>query len=55
MKTVKYKEWNLAKGSQALELLDEMNKASANDKAKAKAKLDAHLKDVERRYKELMK
>lgn len=50
--TVKYKGSILTKGSRALELWQEWDKTKTKE---AKKKLDDHVKDVERRYKELLK
>lgn len=52
-KQVVYKGSILAKGSRALELWEEWQKAK--DRNVAQKKLDAHMKDVERRYQELIK
>lgn len=52
-KEVVYKGSVLMKGSRALELWEEWQRAK--DRNVAQKKLDQHMKDVERRYQELMK
>ena len=49
---VKYKNLVLMKGSQALFLYEQWKKSAT---AEDKKKLDQHMKDVETRYKELVK
>jgi len=50
MKTVKYKNHNLATNSEAYKLLQEYQKSGD---PKDQRKLDAHLRELDRRYKEL--
>ena len=50
MKTVKYKNHNLATNSEAYRLLQEYKKSGDSRDQK---KLEAHLKELDRRYKEL--
>ena len=52
-KEVVYKGSVLTKGSKALELWEEWQRAK--DRNAAQKKLDQHMKDVERRYQELLK
>lgn len=52
-KVVVYKGMTLAKGSIALELWEAWQKESG-DRGIAQRKLDAHMKDVEKRDKELL-
>jgi hypothetical protein len=52
MKQVVYKGSVLMKGSQALELWQEWQKTKTTE---SKKKLDNHVKDVDRRYRELLK
>ena len=47
-----YKNTILAKGSKALELWQEWQKATS-DRAKAQKKLDDHMKQIDKTYKEL--
>ena len=51
--TVKYKDMILAKNSKALELYTLWQKAEGKDKDDYKKKLDQHMKDIDRKYKEL--
>jgi hypothetical protein len=51
MKTVAYKNHNLATNSEAYRLWEAWKKSGDS---KDRAKLDGHLKDVDRRYKELV-
>jgi hypothetical protein len=51
MKIVQYKNHNLAHNSEAYRLWEAWKKSGDNSD---RAKLDAHLKDVERRYNELV-
>lgn len=51
MKTVQYKNHNLATNSEAYKLWETWKKSGDS---KDRAKLDAHLKDVDRRYNELV-
>jgi hypothetical protein len=53
MKQVVYRESVLSKGSQALVLWEEWQKAKT-DRNKFQKKLDDHMKDVETRHKELL-
>lgn len=54
MKTVKYKEYNLATNSEAYYLYETWQKMTKEeDKKFYKRKLDAHLKELDRKYKEL--
>lgn len=54
MKTVKYKEYNLATNSEAYQLYETWQKMTKEeDKKFYKRKLDAHLKELDRKYKEL--
>lgn len=54
MKTVKYKEHNLATNSEAYSLYETWLKVTnEEDKRFYKRKLDAHLKELDRKYKEL--
>lgn len=50
MKTVKYKHHNLATNSEAYRLLQEYRKSGDS---KDQKKLDAHLRELDRKYKEL--
>jgi hypothetical protein len=52
-KKIIYKGLELAKGSTALELWEAWQKDS-KDRNAAQKKLDAHMKDVETRHKELL-
>jgi hypothetical protein len=52
-KEVLYKGSVLMKGSKALELWEEWQRAK--DRNAAQKKLDQHMKDVDRRHKELLK
>lgn len=52
---VKYKHHVLAKNSDAYSMLNAANKASGKEREQLLKKLDAHLRDVDRRYKELIK
>ena len=51
MKTVKYKNHNLAQSSQAYELWEAWKKTNKPEDLK---KLDQHLKDVEQRHRDLL-
>jgi len=53
MKQVVYRDSVLAKGSRALELWEEWQRAKTDRNVKQKA-LDNHMKDVEQRHKELL-
>ena len=53
MKQVEYKGIVLAKGSKALELWEDWQKEKKDRNAAQKA-LDVHMKDVEKRYNELL-
>lgn len=53
MKQVEYKGSVLAKGSKALELWENWQKAKT-DRNKVQKVLDDHMKDVEQRHKELL-
>lgn len=53
MKQVVYKGLVLAKGSKALELWEDWQKAKT-DRNKFQKALDDHMKDVENRHKELL-
>lgn len=53
MKQVEYKGSVLAKGSKALELWEDWQKAKT-DRNKYQKVLDDHMKDVEQRHKDLM-
>lgn len=53
MKQVVYKGLVLMRGSAALELWEAWQKET-KDRNAAQKKLDAHMKDVENRYKDLM-
>ncbi len=53
MKQIVYKGSVLAKGSHALELWENWQKAT-KDRNLHQRKLDEHMKDVERRHKELL-
>lgn len=50
-----YKHHVLAKNSDAYSMLIAANKLQGRDRELALKKLDAHLKDVDRRYQELIK
>ena len=52
---VKYKQHVLAKNSEAFSMFNAAEKLSGKDRELALRKLDQHLKDVERRYQELLK
>ena len=52
---VKYKHHVLAKNSDAYSMLIAANKLAGKDRELALKKLDKHLQDVDRRYKELIK
>ena len=52
---VKYKQHVLAKNSEAYSLLSVANKLTGTEREVALKKLDQHLRDVDRRYKELVK
>jgi hypothetical protein len=52
-KQVSYKGLVLSKGSQALELWESWQKET-KDRNGAQKKLDAHMKDIETRHKELL-
>ena len=52
-KQVVYRDSVLAKGSKALELREEWQRAKTDRNVKQKA-LDNHMKDVEQRHKELL-
>ena len=52
-KQVVYRDSVLAKGSKALELWEEWQRAKTDRNVKQKA-LDNHMKDVEQRHKELL-
>lgn len=53
MKQVVYRDSILAKGSRALELWEEWQKAKTDRNVKQKL-LDNHMKEVEQRHKELL-
>lgn len=54
MKTVKYKNHNMATNSEAYALYEAWRRATKEDeKRTAKNKLDAHLKELDRKYQEL--
>ena len=53
MNQVVYRDSVLAKGSRALELWEEWQRAKINRNVKQKA-LDNHMKEVEQRHKELL-
>ena len=53
MKQVVYRDSVLAKGSRALELWEEWQKAKTDRNVKQKA-LDNHMKEVEQRHKDLL-
>lgn len=53
MKQVVYRDVVLAKGSKALELWEDWQRAKSDRNVKQKA-LDNHMKEVEQRYKDLM-
>ena len=53
MKQVVYRDSVLAKGSRALELWEEWQRAKTDRNVKQKA-LDLHMKDVEQRAKDLL-
>ena len=53
MKQVVYKGLVLSKGSTALELWEAWQR-DTKDRNAAQRKLDAHMKDIERRHKELL-
>lgn len=56
MKYIQYKEYNLATNSTAYALFQEWKKCTnQREAAMAKAKLDGHLNQVDRNYKELTK
>lgn len=52
---VKYKQHVLAKNSDAYQMLTAANKLSGTEREQALRKLDQHLKEVDRRYRELVK
>lgn len=53
MKQVVYRESILAKGSTALELWEAWQR-DTKDRSAAQKKLDVHMKDVEKRHRELL-
>lgn len=53
MKQVVYRDSVLSKGSRALELWEEWQRAKTDRNVKQKA-LDLHMKDVEQRHKDLL-
>lgn len=53
MKQVVYRDSVLAKGSRALELWEEWQRAKTDRNVKQKA-LDTHMKEVEQRHKDLL-
>lgn len=54
MKKVVYKGLELSKGSFALELWENWQKDKSSERNKLQKKLDEHIKDVEKRYTEIM-
>lgn len=52
---VNYRQHVLAKNSDAFSMLSAANKLTGKERELALRKLDQHLKDVERRYQELLK
>lgn len=52
---VKYKTHLLAKNSDAASMLSAANKLQGKEREVMLKKLDAHLRDVDRRYQELLK
>lgn len=52
-KEVKYKDSVLAKGSKALELWEDWQRAKSDRNVKQKA-LDTHMKEVDQRHKDLL-
>ena len=52
---VKYKQHVLAKNSDAYQMLTAANKLQGKEREQLLKKLDQHLRDVDRRYQELLK